>query len=347
MNVFFIRTVPRLALLLLCCVFLVGGCDDKTPPPSKPAGKPLIGVFLYRDDDVYISLVSKAMREAFADRAEVVVHSAGADQLTQNEQIDRMIARNPNGLVVNLVDMQAASFVADKAKKQGIPVLFFNREPDLDSLKAYDKMCFVGTTALDAGKMQGDIIKRLWDEHPEYDRNRDGKFQYIMIQANSDNPEAIARTEYSVRQARERGVPMRQVGETMMCDWDEAEAYRAVSLALASLEGTVELVISNNDTMALGAISALAERGYNRAGGDPAMFIPVIGVDAIPPAVEAIRKGVMSATVKQDDKLMGGTIAALILNAVDGKDFLAGTGLRWDESGVAVRLPYSPFAGGR
>lgn len=348
MNASFFRAASRLAFMLLCCAFLISGCDDKAPTPSaRPAGKPLIGVFLYRDDDAYISLVGKALQESLAGRAEVVMHSAGADQLTQNEQIDRMIARKADGLVVNLVDMQAASFIADKVKKEGIPVLFFNREPDLNSLKAYGRTCFVGTTPLDAGKMQGDIIKRLWDEHPGYDRNKDGKFQYIMIQANSDNPEALARTEYSVRQARELGVPMQQVGGTMMCDWDETEAYRAMSVALDSMEGKVELVISNNDTMALGAIAALAERGYNKEGGDPSMFIPVIGVDAIPPAIEAIRKGVMSATVKQDDRLMGSTIAAFIMNAANGKDFLEGTSLKWDDSGIAVRLPYSPYESGR
>lgn len=60
--------------------------------------------------------------------------------------------------------------------------------------------------AIDAGKMQGDIIKDLWDAHPEYDLNGDGKVQYVMFQGEPDNPEAIARTQYSVEQATANGL---------------------------------------------------------------------------------------------------------------------------------------------
>ena len=68
----------------------------------------------------------------------------------------------------------------------------------------------------------------------------------------------------------------------------------------------------------------------------------MVGVDAIPPAIDAINNGTMSATVKQDGQAMGKAIADLLLNIINGKNFLEGTGYSWDESGVAVRIPYSP-----
>ena len=40
----------------------------------------------------------------------------------------------------------------------------------------------------------------------------------------------------------------------------------------------IEAVLANNDDMALGAIEALKAEGYN--AGDPAKFVPVVGVDA-------------------------------------------------------------------
>ncbi|MCC8193692.1 MAG: galactose ABC transporter substrate-binding protein, partial [Deltaproteobacteria bacterium] len=223
--------------------------------------------------------------------------------------------------------------------------VFFNREPDLNSIKAYSNARFVGTDAFDAGVMQGDIIQSLWERHPEYDRNGDGQCQYVMIQANIDNPEAVARTEYSVRQAREKGVVMQQVGETLFCGWDETMAYDAMSLLFPLYADTVELVISNNDSMALGAIRVMQEYGYNLEGGDPAKFIPVVGVDAIPQAAEAIRKGIMSATVAQDDKAMGSAIGTMLLNVLAGKDYLEGMSYPWDASGIAIRIPYSRFSG--
>ena len=317
------------------------GCETKAPGKDA-AAEMLIGVLVYRQDDTYIGLVSEAIQEALAGKAVVEIVAAGGDQLIQNEQIDAFIKRKVSALAVNIVDPLAAARAVDAIKRAGIPVVFFNREPDLSSIKAYGRARFVGTTAADAGIIQGHIIAELWRKHPEYDRNKDGKFQYVMLQANLDNSEAVARTEFSVRQARAEGVGMQQVGETLLCIWDEGMAYEAMRLVFPQKSDVMELVIANNDAMALGAIRALNEFGYNLGGGS-AKFIPVVGVDAIPQAVEAIRQGIMSGTVVQDSQAMGRTVATILLNMVKGGDCLEGVPYNWDESGVAIRIPYARF----
>lgn len=349
MKIVLSRVIRLGALAVLLSVLCaVSGCDSTPSGSSSTAAasrKPSVGILLYNETDMYISLVRQAIQDSLGEKVGYEIMGAGSDPFVQNDQLDKLLARKVDALAINLVDILAASRVMDKVQKAGIPVVFFNREPDLVTLKSYSKVCFVGTTPLDAGKLQGNIISQLWKEHPEFDRNKDGKLQFIMIQANADNPESIARTEYSVRQARELGVPMQQVGDTLMCSWDEDQAYQAMRFALPTQVDTVELIISNNDSMAFGAIRALAEHGYNLENGDPAKFIPVIGVDALPQAIEAIQKKVMSATVQQDGELMGQTIAAFLLNAVNGKDFLDGTTWQWDSSGIAVRIPYAPYSG--
>ena len=331
------------AALLILSTLSLTGCGEVPPSKTKADSKPTIGVLIYKKDDTYISLVGESLQKAFAEKATVLLQHGQNEQLTQNEQLDAMIEKKVDALVVNLVETQAAADVVDKAKKAGIPVVFFNREPDLNVIKSYNKASFVGTNALDAGKMQGDIIKKIWASHPEYDRSKNGKLQYVMFQGNLDNPEAVARTEYSVKQARALGVPMQQIGETYVCNWEESLAKQAMQAALAAHQDQIELVIANNDSMALGAIAALAERGYNT--GDTTKFIPVVGVDATPQAMAAIQKGAMSATVKQDGEGMGAAIAALTLNAIAGKGFLDGTPYAWDASGVAIRIPYSMYSG--
>ena len=322
------------------------GCE--TEPQKKAAGaKPVVGILVYRQDDPYIGLVTKAIQKALEGKAEVEVLYAEDDQLVQDDQIDSLIRKNVSALALNIVNPLAAGKAVDAIKKAGIPVVFFNREPDLGTIRTYAKACFVGTNIFDAGIMQGDIIAELWKKHPEYDKNNDGKCQYIMIQANVDNPEALARTEYSIKRARENGMAMRQVGETLLCNWNETLARDAMRLVFPLNESIVELIIANNDSMALGAIEALMESGYNREGGDPSKFIPVVGVDAIPQAIEAIQKGVMSATVLQDSGAMGNAVAALVMNAINGKNFLEGTSHAWDDSGVAIRIPYSRYSSGQ
>ncbi|MDR2726636.1 MAG: galactose ABC transporter substrate-binding protein [Deltaproteobacteria bacterium] len=332
-------------LLFTFCLFsgvLFAGCDN-APPPSAPKASPSIGIFLYRGDDTYIASVARALEATLADLGSLSLHAAQNDQLTQNDQLDRMLGKKPDLLIVNIVDPKNAGSVAAKAQQAGIPIIFFNREPDLNALKPYPGACFVGTRIQDAGIMQGEIIKRLWDKHPEYDRNRDGKVQYIMFQGEPDNPEALARTEYSVKTARDLGVSMSQLGGTYICGWDHERARQAMETAFAVHGNAIELILANNDSMALGAIAALNAHGYNLENGQAGMFIPVLGVDAPDEAVAAIKRGVMSATVKQDNLAMAEAIGRLARNALRGKNFLDGTPYAWDDTGQAIRIPYSPM----
>jgi methyl-galactoside transport system substrate-binding protein len=307
------------------------------------AAQPNIGVLIYRYDDTYISTVRNALNNALSGKASVSMQDGKDDQATQNDQLDVMIEKKVDGFIVNMVDAQAAAGVLAKIKAANIPVVFFNREPDLSVLKTYDRAYFIGTNAADAGKMQGDIISQIWSQHPEYDLNKDGKCQYVLFKGEPDNPEAIARSEWSVKQAVAKGVNMAQIGQTFVCNWDTALAQQAMESALAANEGKIELVVANNDSMAMGAIAALSNVGYNLEGGSK--FIPVIGVDATDQAVDAINRGIMSATVKQDGEAMGQAVSAVILNMIAGKAPLDGTSYQYDDSGIAVRIPYSPYVG--
>jgi methyl-galactoside transport system substrate-binding protein len=226
-----------------------------------------------------------------------------------------------------------------------VPVVFFNREPDLASLKTYGKARFVDTNPFDAGVMQGDIIKELWDNHPEYDKNRDGKCQYLMIQANLDNPEALARSEYSVKRARENGVAMSQVGETLLCDWDKEYTREAIRLLFPLYGSQVELIIANNDAMALGAIQALNEFGYNLPNGDKANYSGSLCRCRARCGCRDQGRLYERHRGAQDSSAMGKTIGTMLLNAASNKDFLDGVPYPWDGSGIAIRIPYSRFVG--
>lgn len=73
----------------------------------------------------------------------------------------------------------------------------------------------------------------------------------------------------------------------------------------------IELVIANNDEMALGAVSALQAAGYNKSGGK---IIPVFGVDATDAAKAAVKSGSMTGTIKQDAAGMADTITQIAEN---------------------------------
>ncbi|HOK63544.1 MAG TPA: galactose/glucose ABC transporter substrate-binding protein MglB [Soehngenia sp.] len=331
-----------LLIVVAMLVLSLAGCTSNGEESTDGTNDKLkIGVLIYKYDDTYISTVRQAIeKEAENDtEVELLMNDGQGDQSKQNDQIDILIEKGVDALAVNIVDIGAASSVIDKAKSAGIPVVFFNREPDTEVIKSYDKARFVGTKPEEAGIIQGQMMAEVWNEG-KYDRNGDNIMQYVMLKGDADNPEAIARTEYSIKTLNEAGIKTEELG-LQVANWDNDKANQAMEAWLAKFGDKIEFVIANNDGMASGAISALQNAGYNT--GDSEKYIPVFGVDATEEAINLIEKGAMTGTVKQDGEGMGKAVFALAKNAAQGKDFLEGTSYEYDETGVAVRIPYQPY----
>ena len=111
--------------------------------------------------------------------------------------------------------------------------------------------------------------------------------QYIMLRGERDNIEAIARTKYSVLTINNAGIKTQELA-LQVCNWNEEVAKNTTKALFLQFGNKIEVIISNNDAMAIGAIEALQEQGYNN--GDKTRTIPVVGVDAIPEAQELIKK---------------------------------------------------------
>ena len=304
------------------------------------------GVLIYKFDDTYISTVRNAIT-SYAEKANAEIkldmQDAQGDQAKQNDQMDVLINKNVDVLIVNPVDAGSAQGLADKAKAANIPVIFFNREPEKSVMESCDGL-FIGTKVQEAGTMQGDLLADLWEANPKYDLNGDGVCQYLVFKGEPGNPEAEARTTYSVKQMEERGVKMENVnpGGPLVSNWATDQAQTQMEAMLAANSGKIEAVLCNNDDMALGVIAALNSAGYN-VSKDSDKWIPVIGVDATEAGVAAIGAGKMAATVKQDGDAMGKAIITIAQNAAEGKDFTEGTEYQRAEDGVSVRIPYVPF----
>jgi len=317
--------------------------DNQGKEEEKSDDKFTIGVCIYKYDDTYMSSVRQAIeKEAAAiPNVELLMNDSKGDQAIQNDQIDILIEKGVDALAINIVDIGAVQTVLDKAQAANIPIVFFNREPDSSVLAKYDKARFVGTNPIEAGIIQGEMMAEIWNSG-KYDTNGDGKMQYVMLMGDADNPEAIARTQYSIETVEKKGIPTEELG-MQICNWDADKANTAVSAWFAKMGNKIEFVVANNDSMASGAIAALQAAGYN--SGDPEKFIPVVGVDATEEAKNLINNGYMSGTVKQDAEGMAKAVFKLSYNAAQGKDFLDGTDYKYDDTNIAIRIPYQPYSG--
>ncbi len=323
-------------LILAIIITSLSACNNNM------SDKPIIGVCLYKYDDTYISTVRQELENLVGNNAELYLNDGKGDQGTQNDQIDLLIQKKVDVLVVNLVDVGASQTVVNKAKNADIPIIFFNREPSQEVLKSYDKAIFIGTNAKEAGIIQGEIVAKTWDSNEKYDRNKDGILQYVLLKGEPDNPEAVARTDYALSTIKDNGIDIEELG-LQVCNWDTELANSAMTGWLSKFGDRIEFVIANNDAMAQGAISALQAIGYNK--GDENMYIPVVGVDATDAAKDLIQKGYMTATVLQDGKAMAKAINTIAINISKGNEFLMDTIYEFDETGKAIRIPYQSYEG--
>ncbi|CDF59028.1 galactose/glucose ABC transporter substrate-binding protein MglB [Thermobrachium celere] len=311
----------------------LASCGQKTGD-SGQAGNPKIGVTIYKYDDNFMSFVRRAIETNAQGKAELILNDSQNSQATQNEQVDMMISKGVKALAINLVDPQAAPSIIEKAKTKNLPIIFFNKEPNAEVLKSYEKCWYVGTESKEAGIIQGKMIADLWKKNPNWDKNKDGKIQYVLLKGEPGHPDAEARTKYAVEEIKNAGIEVEQL-ELQTGMWDTVKGKELMDAWLSKHGDKIEFVIANNDAMALGAIQSLKAAGYFTNG----KFMPVVGVDAIPDAIQQIKDGLMVGTVLNDAKNQGKATLELALNAAQGKDPIEGTQWKLDEN-KAVRVPY-------
>lgn len=360
------KKMKKLLAILIATVMVVGfaACSSNKDGSDSPAAnvKGEISVFYYTFSDAYISTVRSSMDKILGDGGYTFNdYDANGNQTTQTEQVQTALAKGSSLLIVNVVDTgsnDAAQNIINLAKAQNVPVIFFNRSVDQSVIESYDKCVFVGTDYEQAGHMQGQMIgEYLVNNYDKLDLNGDGKISYVMFKGQEGNMEAIARTQYGVEDANKvlekAGKPDLEFYDSAnknkyLVDqdglWSSAAATNYMSTALAqyteSNKNMIELVIANNDEMALGAVSALQTAGYNKEGGK---VIPVFGVDATDAAKSAIKSGSMIGTIKQDAQGMATTITTIMKNYLDGKNALDGVDTENAVGTWRVNIPYSAY----
>ncbi|MEM1483238.1 galactose ABC transporter substrate-binding protein [Oscillospiraceae bacterium PP1C4] len=289
-------------------------------PNQKNLSQIKIGVTLYRQDDTFISNIRSHLEDAAKARETednikitLNVMDGKGNQGIQNDQVDKFLSQGYDVICVNEVDRTAASVIIDKAKAANIPVVFFNREPVEEDMQRWDKVYYVGSIAKEAGMMEGEIVVNAYDANPQsVDRNKDDKLQYVILEGEPGHQDAAIRTEFSVKTLTSSGIKAEKLANDT-ANWQRAQASVKMAQWIEEFGSSIEVVFSNNDDMALGAIDA-----YNAV--DNANLPVIVGVDATPPAIEAIKNGTLTGTVLNDSKGQAQAIFNIAYALATGKD---------------------------
>ena len=154
--------------------------------------------------------------------------------------------------------------------------------------------------------------------------------QYVLLKGESGHPDAEARTTYVIETLNEKGIKTQELHmDTAM--WDAAMAKDKIEAWLSGPNGEkIEVVIANNDGMAMGAVEALKANGRAKT--------PVFGVDALAEVLVMVENGDIAGTVLNDGMNQGQATYEIAKNLAEGKKPTEGT--KWELKDKILRVPY-------
>ena len=193
----------------------------------------------------------------------------------QTADVEAAIIQGVDGIIISPLDAVAMGPALQQAVDAGIPVMTIDRSVEgVPGILAH-----VGADNVKGGEAQGNMIMEMFPDgakvfnlqgqpgaSPAIDRNAG---VHNVLDAASDKYEFIF--EQTANFARDEGASVTEAG-------------------LAGLESPPDVIVAANDDMALGAAVALKDAGLD---------IPIIGFDALPEALAAVRDGSLAGTVEQ------------------------------------------------
>lgn len=284
--------MKKLLALLMCMMLL---------PLSAAAQREVrIGIIIYNTADTFMMSVLDALRENVDEHTAIEIRNSNNDQNLQIQQTQELIQGGADALIINPVDRTAAVYLTRLCEKSGKPVVYINREPLKEDIECYDKAYYVGTQPSQQGAMCGELMAEYFFEHPEADKNRDGRVQYVLLKGEPEHQDAELRSIHSVEALERAGLHPDKLAQESG-GWVKGRGQQIMAAFLSEFGDRIECVLANNDDMALGAIDALKAAGYFSG----TRFMPVVGVDATAPAREALKQGTLVGTVLNDAAAQG------------------------------------------
>lgn len=278
-----------------------------------------VGVAYYNQSDTFLNELIACFKEELqsfeSDDLEVTVtvRDAAGSQRTQDDQVKEMLDAGCNVLCVNLVDRADPSEIIDLARERDIPIIFFNREPVAEDLMQQDGLYYVGAEAEESGIMQGELAVDTIRENDRIDRNKDGKIQYVVLEGEAGHQDAIIRTENAVETLKSNGIALEKLSY-QIANWNRAQAQNRMEQMIGQYQNKIELVLANNDDMALGAMDAYRKLNYTESA------LPVFfGIDGTDVGLQAVRDGKMAGTVYNDKEGQAEAMAKLTVAAATGE----------------------------
>lgn len=238
----------------------------------------------------FVSLSEGAKQKAKELNINLSVVNASDDTAKQTSDIEDLISKNVQVIIVNPVDSDAVAPAVLDAINANIPVISVDR--GVNGVEV--------TSAISSDNVAGARLA--------------GEYLIELIGENSKVAELIGIPGATATIDRGKGFHQSADGKLNIVASQTANFNRAEGLTVMEniLQANPDIkgIFAHNDEMALGALEAVESLGKD---------IVIIGFDATDDAVYAVQNGTMKATVAQQPELMGATAIETALKIINGE----------------------------
>jgi D-xylose transport system substrate-binding protein len=268
---------------------------------ASPA-KPVIGLSLdtlkeerwQRDRDNFIAEVERL-------GGSVIVQSANSDDTRQVRDIESLITRGVDVLVVVPHNGEAMTRAMRSAKEAGIPVIAYDRLILNGELAAY-----VTFDNVKVGELQAQwVVDRL-------PAGKQARLVRIYGAPTDNNAKLFKQGQDNVLNPLIASGRVKVVAEDWALDWKPENAKKIMNAAITRIGHEFDAVLVSNDGTAGGAIQSLIEEGL-------AGRMIVTGQDADLAACQRIMRGTQSMTVYKPVSKLATLAAQISVTAAQGK----------------------------
>lgn len=295
------KLATGVAMLAAGALTLTGCAGNSTADSSEGAGKSYnIGVVVLDLQDPDLAHMTDAMKETAEEKGvKLNITDSKKDVGSELNQVEDLLTRQVDAVIMQPLDGEASQNAAKRVLESNIPLFILSTEFAEGADVGYES--YIGVDDTVAGEMQAEYLNETLPEGGNIvfaagvygaswtDRRKSGFDSKI-----NKNFNIVA--EFQAKGSRD-------------------EAKRNMEDTLQRFpSGQIDAVVANNDEMAIGAASAIADAGRTSE------FKAVVGVDGTEPALQEIKAGTMSATVRQDSAGQGVKAVEVVTDFLNGGD---------------------------
>ncbi|AZO93607.1 substrate-binding domain-containing protein [Halocella sp. SP3-1] len=303
----------RLLYCLIIMIILLSACDREmsSPVPTKIT----IGVSMASMKEDVFHFMKEAMYDnKESNNTEIIWKDAKKDQDKQNKDVDELIRKKVDGIIINPVDSQKSASLVKKIKQANIPVIALDRLIYNVKLDAY-----IEANNFEVGILQANyLVEQL--KH---------KGKIMILKGDKSNNTAYEITQGN-KEIFKKEANITIVAETWHEGWSPELAEKTVR-SILNKHPDIKGIIANNSNMIMAAVKVLKEKNLTDK-------IITIGADANKEACLAIARGEHDADVDKMPYIQGLTAFKITTLILRGRPWLFDTKIKNGDYIISTKI---------